>query len=201
MTSIDLVPPETVARRETKRRLRGWGRRFALVGAIGIAVYVGLVRMADAGNAELVRLSGRYVALQDRLRQAESLIAERDRLSEHRQAIRAIRRGETMGAYLEAIGAALPERCSFTRLELDLCAQAGSKGWAGLGSAPCMIILRIRGTAPDHPVVGLIIRGMYDTGRFEEVALVSVDEAASHAEGVGVEFELFCTMTEGTGTP
>ncbi|MFH1277603.1 MAG: hypothetical protein ABIK65_04415 [Candidatus Eisenbacteria bacterium] len=201
MTSIDLIPQETHTRREARRRLRAWGRRLALGAAAGAALYVGLVRMAESGNAELVRMSGRYATLQDRLRQAESLIAERDRLSEHRQAIQAIRRGPTMGSHLEAIGGSLPEECFLTRLDLDLCAQAGSKGWTGLGSAPCIATLRVRGTAPDHPEVGRIIRGMFDTGRFEEVALVSVDETPGRERAEGVEFEIFCTLTAGTGSP
>lgn len=194
MTSIDLIPPETLVRRESKRRLRAWGRRLLVVVVCGVGLFTVLIRIAESGNAELVRMSGRYVALQDRLGQAESLIQERDRLAQHEEAIQAIRRDATVGAFLEALGEAIPEDSYLRRIDLQMCNAARPKNWTGIGNAECAATVQVSGTAPTHQDVGRIIRGLFATGRFEEVGLVSLREPNTREDPVSVEFELFCSL-------
>jgi hypothetical protein len=194
MTSIDLIPPELLVRRETKRRLRTWGKRLLTVAVVGAALFVVLVRMAESGNAELIQMSGRYAALQDRLGQAESLIQERDRLAQHQEAIGAIRRGATVGTYLEALGEAIPENSYLRRIDLRMCNASRPKNWTGIGEEECTATVQLRGTAPTHQDVGRIIRGLFDTGRFEEVGLVSLSEPMSGQGPDMVDFELLCSL-------
>jgi len=194
MTTIDLIPPDAVARRETTRRVHVWTKRAGAISAVAVVLYIVLVHMADSGNAELLQLSVRYSALQERLRFAESLIQERDRLSEHRKVISAIRRDRTAGGLLEALGVTLTPESRLSHLTIDMCGSPDSNRWGLGGGDDCNAAIMIRGTAPEHQQVGRILRNLVASSAFDQAGLVSAKEPELSD---GVQFEIVCSLADG----
>jgi len=194
MTSIDLIPPDTVARRETARRIHVWAKRAGAISAVAVVFYVVLVHMADSGNAELLQLSVKYSALQERLRFAESLIQERDRLSEHRKVISVIRRDRTAGGLLEALGETLTPESHLQHLTINMCGSPDSNRWGLGGGDECNAVLMIRGTAPEHQHVGRTLRNLVASSAFDQAGLISAKEPD---RSKGVQFEIICSLAEG----
>ena len=195
MTAIDLVPPEAIARRETRRGLRRWAVRFSLSVILAAAVYGGLVSLAAGRDAELQALTGRYTALQDRLARAETLLKERSRLSLHREAIGLIRSERTAGWFLEVLGQTLTPESYLRSLTLNRCPYSDQEERDKKKKEPCGADLTLRGHAPGHEQVGQIIRGLVSTGHFKGVRLVSVTDPAKAGKRREVDFEIQCVLS------
>ncbi len=199
MTSIDLTPPERIVRRVARVSLRRWGTRIGMVVLVVTLSYVGLVRLAAARGGDLQMITVRYAALQGRLQKAESLIAERDNLARHREAISLIRNEQTAAWYMELIGGFLTADSFLTSLTLDLCAYSDSKIWGTLNKEECGPSLRIMGHARGHQQVGQIIGGMNASGIFGEVDLISIQGSDDTGSSRGVDFEMLCTIPPDDG--
>jgi len=198
MTRIDLIPPETLAARETDHRLRLWAKRLGVLAVFAVALFSALSRVAAGEEARLRELTGRYSLLQERVRRAESLIAERDRLARYHEVIDRIRADRTAVRYMVLMGETLTPDAYLTNLQMNLCSYNDSRLWDGLTDKGCMPRLRIEGRARGHREVGMVIRQMALSGGFGAVSLVSVSESEKSDEGK-VEFEIQCVLGDGGG--
>jgi hypothetical protein len=196
MTVINLIPPERLEQRESRRCLRTWALRLIAGFAILALAYGGLSHLAARPSEERERLANRHAHLQDRLQQAQNLIRERDRLSRARSAIGSIRESRPAGWFLEVMGEALTKEAYLVQFTLDRSRQdesAPSRSSDEERSAT----LRLRGRAPGHRQVGEILRRLATSGAFAEVDLVSATEPRRGSPSTGeIEFELLCTLTE-----
>jgi len=192
MSRLNLIPPDLLARREARRLLRFWAWRVGASVLLLGGLFFLLNEVAADRFAEVEQISGRYDDLQGRLRSAEDLILERDRLAERRAVIDLIRDEHPADAFLFALGEALTPDSYLTFLELRRCAPAGEE----TGDAPCRATLRIRGQAADHGRVGAILRGLGRAPRFADATLLSVHEPQRSGADRAVEFEITATLRE-----
>ncbi|MBN1826700.1 MAG: PilN domain-containing protein [Candidatus Eisenbacteria bacterium] len=198
MTRIDLIPPETLTARGINRRLRVWGKRLGLLAVAATALLIGMVHAAAGEEARLLKLTGRYSLLQERVQRAESLIAERDRLARYREVIDRIRGDRTAVGYLVKMGETLTPDAYLSGMQMNLCPYNDSRIWGGLTDKGCSAHLRIEGLARGHREVGMVIRQMALSGEFGSVSLVSVLEKEGSSDG-NVEFEIVCALDPGGG--
>jgi hypothetical protein len=198
VTAIDLVPAETIQRREVRRRLVRWGRRLALLLVVAAGLHVVLVAVASGQRTELARLQQTYSDLKERIRRAEGLLAERENLARHREAIALIRGARTAGHYLDAVGATMTPDSFLDTLVLERCPPVERQDPRGADA--CRARLRIQGRAPGHEQVGRILRSMIARPEFRDVSLVSVTDPPRGAEPDAVSFEIVCVLAETGGT-
>jgi hypothetical protein len=199
MTAINLVPPGVLSQREARRRLRRWVWRLGLVVALLAPAYAGLARLAQARRAEADRLTGTYTLLQERLKSAEGLIQERDRLAVRRSVVERMRGGQPAATYLEVLGQALTADSYVNLISLERC-DPGEPEAAPDGSgvrAACRPTLRLHGRAPGNRQVGEILRELGAAPELRDVALVSVSDPSVLEGPAEVEFELLCTLADG----
>ncbi len=194
MTNIDLTPPENLVRRARNISLKKWGNRLGVLAICVIFSYIGVARVAGAKEAQLMRVTGKYTLLQERLRKAENLLTERDHLAQHREAIQLIRNDRTAGWYLQLLGDLLTEESYLTALNLDLCPYSDSNIWGNLNKEECLPNLKIEGHAAGHQQVGKIIGRMNHTGIFREVSLISIQVSPGLGKNTGVDFEIQCSI-------
>jgi len=202
VTSIDLVPPDAIARRETRRRLRRWGVRLGVGVGAALAMHATLVGLARAQRSELDDLTHRYSTLLEHLRRADELLEQREDLERHREAISLIRRDRTAGHYLALLGASLTTDSYLESLSLERCPPFERDAAAPKTAETCDARLRIRGRAPGHEEVGRILRAMIARSEFRGVNLVSVTDPP-HTRGERpdeVTFEILCVLAEVQGS-
>jgi hypothetical protein len=194
MTGINLIPPDTVARLEGRRRIRRWAYRLAICGSLAFAVYIGLGMLTASQSAELQKLTGRYTELQGRLQFADSLLIERDQLERNQNAITLVRRNRTAAWLLEILGETLTPNSYLTLLKLDQCPYVDPEQRNNLKEGSCTPSLDIRGFAPGHKEVGQIIRQLVSSDEFTEVNLVSIRDPVRPEKSLQVEFEIHCAL-------
>ena len=197
MTSIDLVPPEAIRRRETRQRLRRWGTRLGTGFVVAVVVHVGLVQLAAGQRDELDRLTRKYSQLQEQLERAEGLLEQREELGRHREAISLIRADDTSGHYLDLLGGTLPPQSYLTTLALERCPPFEREARDRRDPQECQARLRLQGNAPGHEAVGQIIRGLVGRDEFKSVSLVSVSDPLHGTAGKDeVTFEILCVLAD-----
>ena len=196
MTRINLIPPEILERRAIRMRCRLWGGRLGLLAAILTVFYWGILHVASGSSTEIQEMADRYSRLQERMRHAENLIAERNRLAERREAIAALHENQPAGLLLEEIGQVLPREVYLRLLTMDRpsVVGVGSERRYPEGAKPSS--LRMQGYAAGHQQVGDIIRRLRNTGRFTRVDLLSVGESDGKSKLPDVQFELACLLAE-----
>ena len=199
MTVIDLIPPETIQRRDARRRLARWGSRVGLVVAVGAGLYATLIAVASGQTEELARLQQTYSDLQGQLRRAEGLLEEWQHLVRHREAIALIRGGRSGGHYLDAVGATLTPDSYLDAIVLERC-PVEPEAPEGAAPEPCVGRLRIQGRAPGPEEVGRILRSMIGRPEFRQVTLVSVTDPRAVTGRDEVSFEIVCELSETKGT-
>lgn len=205
MTSINLIPPGVLAQREARKRLRQWAVRLGLTLTLLGPSYVALSRFATARQAEVRALTGRCALLQERLKGAEGLIQERDRLAQRRAVVEQMRDRQPTAQLLEILGQTLTPDSYLSLVSLERCEPPDPEEREGNPQEPCWSTLRLRGRAPGNRQVGEIIRQLAASPVMQEVTLVSVSDPAQEGQ-TAVEFELLCALADGTsqsaaGTP
>lgn len=196
MTTINLIPPDTLLRRDMNRRIRWWARRLG-IGLLFLGLlYAGLLHLASGREAEVEQMTSKYALLRERFRRAESLVGERDRLAKRRAAIRSLRDDRTTGWYLEVLGEKLTAGSYLDLIILDRRVSAGSNQARRGKTDQYAMHLKIRGWAPGHGQVGEIIRRLVDSETFGDVNLISVREPRGLRGRGEVEFELQCRLSE-----
>jgi Tfp pilus assembly protein PilN len=199
VTSIDLVPPEAIRRRDTRRRLHRWGSRLGTGLAVAIVVHVALVQLASGQKRELERLTRSYSHLQQQLQRAEGLLQQRENLGRHREAITLIRGDRSADRYLELLGATLTPDSYLDSLILDRCPPFEREARDPRKQQACEARLRIRGFAPGHEQVGHILRSLIARSEFRSVSLVSVTDPPRGDQSREVTFEILCVLAETQG--
>lgn len=196
MTRINLIPPEILERRAVRLRCRWWGVRLGILATALAVVYLGILHIAAGSNSEVQETVDRYARLQERMRQAENLIAERNRLAERREAIASLRENQPAGLLFEEIGEVMPPEVYLRLLTLDRpsVVGVGSERRYQEGAKPSS--LRLQGYAAGHQQVGDIIRRLRNTGHFTRVDLLSVGESNGQSKVADVQFELSCLLAE-----
>jgi Tfp pilus assembly protein PilN len=200
MTIINLIPPDLLARREARQRLRYWMIRLASTAGGLALLYLALAGVAADRLTEVDRLTGRYDVLSGRLQSAENLIQERNRLAERRAVIELIHDDHAADELLEALGDAFPPETFLTYFSLQRCVPdapneerpAPASGDEELGVSQ----LTLRGLAPSHPEVGEVLHRLAGLPTFLNVMLVSVTDPVDPARPAGVEFEILCQLAE-----
>jgi hypothetical protein len=196
VTVIDLIPPETIQRRDVQRRLGRWGARAGLVVAAGSVFYAALAAIASGQREELAGLQQTYSDLQDQLRRAEGLLQERQNLGRHREAIALIRGGRSAGHYLDAVGATMTPDSYLDALVLERCPPGEREDPEARAPEACLGQLRLQGRARGHEEVGWILRSMIARPEFREVSLVSVTDPPRGTGPDEVSFEIVCVLAE-----
>jgi hypothetical protein len=210
MTSIDLIPPDTIARRDSRRRLRRWGFRLGFGTVLATTLHVALVELATGQHAELSQLTQRYTRLQEELERADGLLEKREELGRRREAISLIRGTRTAGHYLELLESTLTPESYLTTLVLERCPPFERDERDPTRQEACRARLRISGLAAEHAHVGRILREMIARDEFVKVGLVSVNELPPEPESrkksrkksrtkpkpPGVAFEILCVLAE-----
>jgi hypothetical protein len=197
MRTIDLIPPDILARRETQSCIRRWAKRLVLSALVATVLYGGLCGLAAGRNAELLQLTDRYEALEESLHRAGGLLRERDLLAKNEEAIALIRGNQTAGWALEILGQTLTPDSYLSYLRIDHCPFYELEDGEDEEANPCLETLTIRGQAPGHQQVGQILHQLVTSGAFPEVALVSASETNAIPGQEKVDFEIFCAMTGG----
>ncbi len=181
MSTINLVPPERLARFEAVRCARLWARRLTSVIVLLAMIYGGLLYLSAGLEDEAERLRVTYLDLKETLNGAEDLIRERDRLDERRLAIRTVQEDRASAGLLELLAKALP-----LRSHLDFFSLSRADDAVGT--------VRIRGRALGHQEVGVILSRLNAAGVFVDVRLVAVTEDHDAQSGDAVSFEIQCGL-------
>jgi hypothetical protein len=199
MSPINLVPSPILAKREARRRLRRWIATLGLAVAVLAPAYGVLARLAAARQAEVRRLTGQCVLMQQRLQGAEGLIQERDRLALRRAAVGRMSAGEPAAEILAMLGRALTPDSYLTVLSMERCDPVDAEeieGPAGPQEA-CQPVLRLRGRAAGNRQVGEILRRLGTEPVLREVTLVSATDPGAESGPPEIEFELLCVLAGG----
>jgi hypothetical protein len=194
MRNVDLIPADLTARREMNCQLRTWAIRLGVGAVTAALVYVGLCGLAEGRHNELLRLTGEYSSLQQRLQRAGDLLKERERLSQNREAIALIREGRTTVQLLGILEEALTPQSYLSYVRLERCPFQDPSPTTAEEQEHCSTRLTIRGLAPSHQEIGHIIRKLIVSQMFSDVALVSASDPADTDGDHKVEFEILCTL-------
>jgi Tfp pilus assembly protein PilN len=199
MSPINLVPATILAQREARRRLRRWIATLGLAVAVLTPAYVVLARFAAARQAEVRRVTGQCVLLQQRLQGAEGLIQERDRLALRRTAVGRMSTGEPAAEILAMLGRALTPDSYLTVLSMERCEPVDTEE----NQEPtepreaCQPVLHLRGRAAGNRQVGEILRRLGAEPVLREVTLVSATDPGAELGPSEIEFELLCVLADG----
>jgi hypothetical protein len=191
MRAINLVPSERLAARHLRRLVASWVRR-----TIGLAVLLFLVQAAlgfevQRRTKEVQSLREDLARLQERLRTAEGMIEERDRLTERTSLLRNIERGPSAARSLEVIGYALPPSAYLNYL--GVVSEGAREAAPG---TPREVQLVMRGVADSHAEVGAILGGLRASSRFRSVTLVDSKDETDGTGSRKVLFEMSCAVEE-----
>jgi hypothetical protein len=179
MTIINLIPPDLLARREARQRLRYWMIRLASTAGGLALLYLALAGVAADRLTEVDRLTGRYDVLSGRLQSAENLIQERNRLAERRAVIELIHDDHAADELLEALGDAFPPETFLTYFSLQRCVPDAPNEERPAPASGDEVLHRLAGLPT-----------------FLNVMLVSVTDPVDPARPAGVEFEILCQLAE-----
>ncbi len=194
MTMINLVPADVLIRRESRSRSRLWVCRL-LAGLFVLGfLYTGFHQVAAGRGDDARQMTGRYESLLERIRSAENLIQERNRLARRRQAIEMISANQPVCWFFETLGEALPPRSYLDQFGISRCQVPRLPDSEEDG--PCRAGLRLRGRAPAHKDIGEIIRNLMAREAFEDVGLVTAREKEVASGRTEIEFEIQCRVAE-----
>jgi hypothetical protein len=191
MRSINLIPPDRLAARRLRRRVATWVRRTFGLGVLLLLVQ-GALGLEVQRRAKLVEaLREDFTRLQERLRTAEGIIEERDRLTERQSLLRTIERGPSAARSLEVIGHALPPSAY-----LSYVGVVSERARDAPPGTPGHVQLTLKGVADSHAEVGAILGGLRASSRFRSVTLVDSKDEMDAAGSRRVLFEVSCAVEE-----